>query len=37
MKINEELSVLFWIWRQKASKDGRAPIYVRIIPEPYNL
>jgi site-specific recombinase XerD len=30
MKINEDLSILFWLWRQKASKDGRAPIYVRI-------
>jgi hypothetical protein len=30
MKVNEDLSILFWTWRQKASKDGRAPIYVRI-------
>lgn len=30
MKINEELSILFWLKRDKGSKDGRAPIYVRI-------
>jgi hypothetical protein len=30
MKVNEDLSILFWTWRQKASNDGRAPIYVRI-------
>lgn len=30
MKVNEELSILFWIWKKKASKDGRAPIWVRI-------
>lgn len=30
MKINEDLSILFWIWKQKTSKDGLAPIYVRI-------
>jgi len=30
MKVNEDLSILFWLWRQKASKDGSAPIYVRI-------
>ncbi|SDS16479.1 Site-specific recombinase XerD [Mucilaginibacter mallensis] len=30
MKVNEDLSILFWLWRQKASKDGMAPIYVRI-------
>ncbi len=30
MKVNKYLSILFWLWRQKASKDGLAPIYVRI-------
>jgi hypothetical protein len=30
MKINEELSILFWLKRDKGSKDGRVPIYVRI-------
>ena len=30
MKVNEDLSILFWLWRQKASKDGNVPIYVRI-------
>ncbi|MCC8427216.1 site-specific integrase [Mucilaginibacter sp. UR6-11] len=30
MKVNEDLSILFWLWRQKTSKDGMAPIYVRI-------
>lgn len=30
MKINENLSILFWLWRSKASKDGAVPIYVRI-------
>ncbi len=30
MKINEELSILFWLKREKVLKDGRVPIYVRI-------
>ncbi|WP_142687775.1 Arm DNA-binding domain-containing protein [Chitinophaga polysaccharea] len=31
MKSNQKLSLLFWLWRSKASKtDGRAPIYARI-------
>jgi len=30
MKINEELSIIFWLKREKASKDGRVPIYVRV-------
>ncbi|OCX54222.1 hypothetical protein BEL04_08155 [Mucilaginibacter sp. PPCGB 2223] len=30
MKINEELSILFWLKRDKGSKDGLVPIYVRI-------
>jgi site-specific recombinase XerD len=30
MKINEELSILFWLKRTKTTKDGRVPIYVRI-------
>jgi site-specific recombinase XerD len=30
MKINEELSILFWLKRGKGTKDGRVPIYVRI-------
>jgi len=30
MKVNEGLSVLFWLRRSKASNDGMTPIYVRI-------
>jgi hypothetical protein len=30
MKINEEMSILFWLKREKASKDGYVPIYVKI-------
>lgn len=30
MKINEGLSVLFWLYKAKKSKDGLVPIYVRI-------
>ncbi len=30
MKVNEDLSILFWLKRQKASKEGLVPIYVRI-------
>ncbi|WP_291122388.1 site-specific integrase, partial [Flavobacterium sp. UBA6046] len=30
MKVNEDLSILFWLNRQKASKDGQVPIWVRI-------
>jgi site-specific recombinase XerD len=30
MKINEDLSIIFWLKREKASKDGMVPIYVRI-------
>ncbi len=30
MKVNEDLSILFWLNRQKASKDGLVPIWVRI-------
>lgn len=30
MKINEELSVLFWLFKAKRTKDGMIPIYVRI-------
>ncbi|MDB5119724.1 MAG: integrase [Sphingobacteriales bacterium] len=30
MKINEELSVLFWLYKSKQTKDGMSPIYVRI-------
>lgn len=30
MKINEELSVLFWLFKAKKTKDGMIPIYVRI-------
>lgn len=30
MKVNEDLSILFWFNRQKASKDGQVPIWVRI-------
>ena len=30
MKVNEDLSILFWLNRQKVSKDGMVPIWVRI-------
>ncbi len=30
MKINEELSVLFWLKKTKQTKEGLIPIYVRI-------
>ncbi|WP_342086443.1 site-specific integrase [Dyadobacter sp. OTU695] len=30
MKFKQNLSLLFWLYRGKASKDGKAPIYVRI-------
>lgn len=30
MKFKQNLSLLFWLYRDKASKDGKAPIYVRI-------
>lgn len=30
MKVNEGLSVLFWLRRSKATNDGMTPIYVRI-------
>ena len=30
MKSNQKLSILFWLFKAKTSKDGRAPIYARI-------
>ncbi len=30
MKINEHLSILFFLSKKKASKDGKAPIWARI-------
>jgi hypothetical protein len=30
MKVNEDLSILFWLKREKATKEGLVPIYVRI-------
>ncbi|SDE85683.1 Site-specific recombinase XerD [Mucilaginibacter pineti] len=30
MKVNQELSILFWLWKAKQSNDGLVPIYVRI-------
>jgi hypothetical protein len=30
MKVNQELSTLFWLWKAKQSSDGNVPIYVRI-------
>jgi hypothetical protein len=30
MKVNQNLSILFWLWRKKVTNDGRIPIYVRI-------
>lgn len=30
MKVNHELSVLFWLWKAKQTSDGLVPVYVRI-------
>lgn len=30
MKSNQKLSILFWLKKSKATKDGKAPIYARI-------
>jgi hypothetical protein len=30
MKSNQKLSILFWLFEAKATKDGKAPIYVRL-------
>ncbi|WP_229206178.1 Arm DNA-binding domain-containing protein [Dyadobacter fermentans] len=30
MKSNQKLSILFWLFKAKAIKDGKAPIYIRI-------
>jgi site-specific recombinase XerD len=30
MKVNQELSILFWLWKAKQTSDGMVPIYVRI-------
>ncbi|QQL50117.1 site-specific integrase [Mucilaginibacter ginkgonis] len=30
MKVNEDLSILFWLKHEKGTKDGKVPIYVRI-------
>jgi hypothetical protein len=30
MKSNQKLSILFWLFKAKATKDGKAPIYVRV-------
>lgn len=30
MKSNQKLSLLFWLFRAKATKDGRAPLYCKI-------
>ncbi len=30
MRINRDLSIIFWLKREKASKDSMVPIYVRI-------
>ena len=30
MKFKQNLSLLLWLYRGKASKDGKVPIYVRI-------
>lgn len=30
MKVNEKMSVLFWLKREKTNKEGLVPIYVRI-------
>lgn len=30
MKSNQKLSILFWLFKAKATKDGRAPLYARV-------
>jgi len=30
MNFKQNLTVLFWLYRQKAKADGKAPIYARI-------
>jgi hypothetical protein len=30
MKVNQELSILFWLWKAKQTTDGAIPIYVRV-------
>ena len=30
MKLNQNFSILFWIYRSKITKQGLVPIYVRI-------
>ncbi len=30
MKVNQDLSILFWLWKQKADSSGKAPIYARL-------
>jgi len=30
MKSNQKFSILFWLFKAKATKDGKAPIYVRV-------
>ncbi|WP_439585169.1 site-specific integrase [Dyadobacter bucti] len=30
MKSNQKLSILFWLFKAKMTKDGKAPIYVRV-------
>lgn len=36
MKSNQKLSILFWLFKAKASRDGKAPIYARITIEGMN-
>lgn len=30
MKSNQKLSIMFWLFKAKATKDGRAPLYARV-------
>lgn len=30
MKVNQDLSILFWLWKQKADATGKAPLYARL-------
>jgi site-specific recombinase XerD len=30
MKVNQDLSILFWLWKQKKDANGKAPIYARL-------
>lgn len=37
MNSNQKLSLLFWLFKAKATKDGRAPLYVRVTTDRDNI